>query len=142
MLTARVCKAPRPRLASVLLPVVVVSCLTVPTLAAAAACLQANRDGQVAAGMLSVKRAKDAAGRPERPYILPLQAPACLAGDGEFDRVDSTTTVQIYSSNAKVLASIRALVGKSIRVVGNPFGAHTAHHHAPIVMDIATIEAK
>jgi hypothetical protein len=27
-----------------------------------------------------------------------------------------------------------------VKVSGNPFAAHTAHHHAPIVMRVQTIE--
>jgi len=34
------------------------------------------------------------------------------------------------------------LTGKSVLVRGKPFPAHTAHHHAPIVMDVAEIDVR
>src|SRR5262245_27159479 len=46
---------------------------------ATAECLKANVEGQNALGQLTVARARDAAGRPEKPYILRLKSNACLA---------------------------------------------------------------
>jgi hypothetical protein len=31
-------------------------------------------------------------------------------------------------------------VGQDVHVRGTPFSAHTAHHHAPIVMEISQID--
>jgi hypothetical protein len=33
------------------------------------------------------------------------------------------------------------VVGKTVRLSGDAFGEHTAHHHAPIVMRVSSIEA-
>jgi hypothetical protein len=110
--------------------------------AAHAACMKGGDKGAVAAGRVSIGKARDAAGRPQRPYILTLSAPACLTAPDEEDNVKSTRTVHIYSSVPKIHATITSFVGKSVRVRGTPFHAHTGHHHAPIVMDIAEISAQ
>jgi hypothetical protein len=99
------------------------------------------KDGEAgkAAGVLSIGSVRDAAGRPQRPYILRLSSPACLTASDPEDSVKSTRTVHIFSTDEKVHASIAQFVGKSIEVSGSPFPAHTAHHHAPIVMDITGV---
>jgi hypothetical protein len=35
---------------------------------------------------------------------------------------------------------LRSLEGRPVRVTGEPFGEHTAHHHAPIVLRVTHIE--
>ncbi len=106
--------------------------------APACACM---KDGEVskAAGVLSIGSARDAAGRPQRPYILTLANPVCLTASDPSDSVKATRTVHVYSTDEKVHASIARFVGKLIQVSGSPFPAHTGHHHAPIVMDITAI---
>jgi hypothetical protein len=60
---------------------------------AAAECLKANADNQSAQGALTIGRAKDAAGRPERPYILRLSANACLDAKDPDEAVKATRTI-------------------------------------------------
>ena len=108
---------------------------------AANACMKDGENAD-AAGRLSIGSARDAAGRPQRPYIVTLSAPACLTATDLGDSVKSTRTVHIFSTDEKVHAAIAGLVGKTVRVRGTPFPAHTGHHHAPIVMDIAEISAQ
>lgn len=110
--------------------------------APAQACLTANADGQTAEGRISVRNARDAAGRRERPYILTLAEPVCLDAVDDEDRVGPTREIHVYSTDAKAHAQIAAQLGRWVRVSGNPFGAHTAHHHAPIVMNISAIERR
>src|SRR3989304_7860245 len=108
---------------------------------AAAECMRANEGEEIAEGTLSLGNFEDAAGRPEQAFILTLPVPACLSGsDPELDVVESTTTIHIFSSDDAVAKSLKQFVGKSVRVRGTPFGAHTAHHHAPIVMDVSEID--
>jgi len=38
--------------------------------------------------------------------------------------------------------TLRASLGRQIRVLGWPFGEHTAHHRAPIVMRVTALEAR
>jgi hypothetical protein len=102
-------------------------------------CMQFNEAGQRAEGRLSIGHFKDAADRPEDPYILTLDSPTCLdAKDADF-RVEEANTIHVYSSDANLHRQFKKLVGRVISVQGHPFGAHTSHHHAPIVMDVSEI---
>jgi len=115
-------------------------CLVWASGLAAAACLKANADNQVAQGTLTIARAQDAAGRPERPYILQLRASACLDADDPDDAVKSTRTIHVFPANEALQPTFNRLVGKIVIVYGNPFPQMTAHHHAPIVMQVSRIE--
>ena len=105
-----------------------------------AACLKANTEAQRAQGVLTVGRAKDANGRPERPYILRLETDSCLDADDPDEAVKATRTIHVFPADEKLMPEFKRLVGKPVTVRGNPFPAHTAHHHAPIVMQIGVIE--
>lgn len=107
----------------------------------ALACMSDQSSREVAEGKLTIASRQDAAGRPEKPYILTLAAPACLTAKDPEDSVKSTRTIHIFSSQDKVHAQIAKFVGKTVLVRGQPFAALTAHHHAPIVMDISEIDA-
>jgi Domain of unknown function (DUF4431) len=108
---------------------------------ASAECLKANQNGEIAEGILSLGTFEDANDRPEKAYILALPAPVCLSGADDIDKVSSADTIHVYSSDEAVAQSLKQLVGKKVKVKGNAFGAITAHHHAPIVMEISEIEA-
>lgn len=113
-----------------------------PVLAHAAPCLDAAGSLEPAQGRLSLGHFKDAADRPEKAYILKLAAPVCLTGPDAEDNVKASSTIHVYSSNEALHARFRSLVGRQIRVEGQPFGAITAHHHAPIVMDVSRIDPR
>ncbi|ALK10358.1 DUF4431 domain-containing protein [Blastochloris viridis] len=114
--------------------------LTLAAGPAMAACLDANAEDAVAEGRLSRGTFQDAAGRTETAFILSLAAPTCLTGPDEFDQVPEAKRLHLYASDEAV--ALARFVGKTVRVSGRPFGAHTAHHHAPIVMDVVRIEAR
>ena len=109
---------------------------------AMAACLDASAETAAAEGRLSRGTFQDAAGRKETAFILSLPAPACLTGSDEFDQVPEANRIHVYASDEAVAQTLPRFVGKAVRVTGRPFGAHTAHHHAPIVMDVSRIEAR
>jgi hypothetical protein len=104
-----------------------------------AQCLEAERD-EFVQGDLMLGDFKDAAGRDEPAFILILPEPVCLGGEDEFDNVEDADAIQIYSSDEQVDGSIADYVGETVLVRGQAFGAMTVHHHAPIVMDISSIE--
>jgi hypothetical protein len=108
----------------------------------ALACMSDRSKQEIAEGRLAIASKRDAAGRPEKPYILTLASPACLTATDPDDSVESTRTIHIFSSQDKVHAQIAKFVGKTVLVRGQPFAAHTAHHHAPIVMDIGEIDSR
>jgi hypothetical protein len=108
---------------------------------ATAECLKAEKPDQIAEGKLTSSRFTTEAYRlTEQAYILRLRTPACLEGSDEYDKVDKTDTIHVFSLDKAMLKKMRGLVGKAVRVTGSPFGEHTVHHHAPIVMSIGTIE--
>jgi hypothetical protein len=109
--------------------------------AANAECLKAGAEDQIAEGRLTsvVVSVPDYALK-EQAYILRLATPACLDGTDEYDKVEEAKRIHVYSTDPRLRKSLRALVGKTVRVHGSPFGEMTAHHHAPIVMQISAIE--
>lgn len=121
--------------------VLLVAALVATIVSPASACMTDTATDEIAEGRLSVGRAKDAAGRPQRPYILTLPVPTCLAAADPADSVKSTRTIHLFAGTPQLQAAIARLVGKTVLVRGRPFAAHTAHHHAPIVMEILEIDS-
>jgi hypothetical protein len=80
---------------------------------------------------------------PEPAYILQLDNPVCATGDDFVDANEKVGQVQIFpgDSNATALfKAMRRLVGRKVRVEGkSAFGAQTGHHHAPLMLPLATI---
>ena len=113
-----------------------------PRMEASAACLTADVDDQTAEERLASILFVDFAGRKEHAYILELAGPACLDGERETDKVESSKRIHVYSMDAKLRRKMRGVVGRTVRVKGHAFGEHTVYHHAPIVMTIATIERR
>ena len=108
---------------------------------AQAACLKANASDQVAEGRLvSVRISIPDYKLKEQAYILRLSSDACLEGSGEFDKVERTNRIHVFAMDDALRKRLRSLVGQPVRVTGEPFGEHTAHHHAPIVLRVSRIE--
>jgi FtsP/CotA-like multicopper oxidase with cupredoxin domain len=82
---------------------------------------------------------------PEPTYILTLAEPICASGDEFVDPRDTFSQVQIFpESSGKAVPALakdlRRWVGKRVVVEGaSPFGAHTGHHHAPLLLPITRI---
>jgi hypothetical protein len=83
--------------------------------------------------------------KPEPAYILRLQKPICVAGDAFIDPEKQIDRIQIFPAyedreNPALWKELRSSVGKFVAVEGSePFGAHTGHHHAPLLMPITKI---
>ena len=108
---------------------------------AQAECLKAQTDNQVAEGKLtSVQVSVPDYKLKEQAYILRLKSDACLEGTDEFDKVDHTNRIHVFSMDDAMRKKLRAAVGKMVRVSGSPFGEENIHHHAPIVMGVSSIE--
>lgn len=117
------------------------TCLALVTLGAPAAqaqCMKAMSDAR-AEGYLTVGHFRDAANRPETAYILRLRRPVCLDSAEDADARKGTRTIHVFSPDAKMARNIQRLVGRNVVVSGEPFGQHTSHHHAPIVMTVTDI---
>lgn len=84
---------------------------------------------------------------PEPTYILKLDNTVCAMGDEFVDPNNAIDRIQIYpefstAENRELSNNLRRLVGKRVRVEGtSPFGAHTGHHHAPLLLPITRIES-
>ena len=79
-------------------------------------------------------------GPPEREYILMLARSICLDDGGEFaDPHRRFTQVQLFTSNDRLWPALRAGVGHRMRIRGSGFAAQTAHHHAPLVVDVGAV---
>ena len=110
--------------------------------ATAAECLKAEM-GQSAEGRLQRVRFTDVdyGNRVEFAFILNLAKAACLDGEDEFDKIDSTLKIHVFSMDKAIDHSLRANIGRQIRVLGWPYGEHTAYHRAPIVMRVTAVKA-
>lgn len=122
-----------------LLPIALTLLVLAPG-SAFAVCLQAGQATTIIEGVLSEGAFMDANNQPEQAFILTPLMPTCLAGDDNIDESEQVGKIQIFSSNDQMAQNIKNFVGKDVFVQGAPFGAHTAHHHEPIVMDITGIQ--
>lgn len=83
---------------------------------------------------------------PEPGYILKLDSPICVVGDEFVDPSDKIDRIQVYPESDQdkaraVAEGLRRLVGVHVRVEGkSPFGAHTGHHHAPLMLPITRVD--
>jgi hypothetical protein len=83
---------------------------------------------------------------PEPTFIMRLDEPICAIGDDFIDPKQRVDQVQIFPSDPAVDAglwkALRGLIGRRIRVEGrSAFGAHTGHHHAPLLLPITRVTA-
>jgi hypothetical protein len=122
-----------------LLPIALTLLVLAPA-SAYAVCLQAGQATTIIEGVLSEGTFTDANDQPEQAFILTPLLPTCLAGDDHIDESEQVGKIQIFSSNDQMAQNIKNFVGKDVFVQGAPSGAHTVHHHAPIVMDISGIQ--
>ena len=85
--------------------------------------------------------------KPERAYIIKLDAPICATGDEFLDSSQTFDTVQLLvddsANDSRALnASLTQLIGKRVEVTGKSgFGAQTGHHHAPLLVTLVKIAA-
>ena len=80
----------------------------------------------------------------EPAYILTLDAPICAVGDDSLDAGESFDRIQLLADDARpdpaLSGRLRRLVGKRVSVQGaSAFGAHTGHHHAPLLISVKNI---
>src|SRR5262245_13139007 len=82
----------------------------------------------------------------EPAYILTLDAPACAVGDDFLNASESFDCIQLLPNDARpdpaLSRTLQRLVGKRVSVEGaSAFGAHTGHHHAPLLVSVKNITA-
>jgi hypothetical protein len=76
---------------------------------------------------------------PEPTYLLKLDSSICAIGDEFLNPDKRIDKIQVNPADPGVAGrflsiDLRRLVGKKVVVEGNSaFGAHTGHHHAPLL---------
>ena len=81
---------------------------------------------------------------PEPAYILQLDTPICVIGDDGADPNVRFDTVQILlsepASGPPSSNALSRLIGRPVLVEGrSAFLAHTAHHHAPLLLSVSRV---
>ena len=82
---------------------------------------------------------------PEPTYTLKLDTPICATGDELLKPEQRFDKIQVYPAKSGAAGrflsrDLRRFVGKRVVVEGkSPFGAHTGHHHAPLLLPITEI---
>ena len=77
--------------------------------------------------------------------MLKLDAPICATGDDFLNPDKRFDKIQVYPADSGVSGrflsiDLRRLAGKRVVVEGNSaFGAHTGHHHAPLLLPITNV---
>lgn len=80
---------------------------------------------------------------PEPTWIVTLDKKICIDDGGEFtDPNVMFDTVHVYTGHKDMEIELRSMNGKLVRVTGRGFGAHTGHHHAPLVEEVESIQAQ
>lgn len=112
----------------------------------AAECTDISRDGPITlSGSLAHREFPSAEDElagprstPESAYILQLAVPKCFFGDEYLGGEVNVAEVQLVVSpdnNAELYGHLHERIGRSVSVRGHQaFGAHTSHHHAPLVL--------
>ena len=83
--------------------------------------------------------------KPERAYIITLDAPICATGDEFLDSSQSFKSIQLLvdassKDGAALAGGLAQLIGKRVQVTGkSAFGAQTGHHHAPLLMTLVSV---
>jgi hypothetical protein len=128
--------------------------LTSQALPAGAACLDVHQSGTITFGGIltyhifagppnfeDVRRGDT----PEPSYILQLDDPICATGDDFLDPKEKIDRIQVFpdqsgAASAALQKDLRGLVGRHVTVAGaSAFGAHTGHHHAPLLLAITQV---
>jgi hypothetical protein len=69
----------------------------------------------------------------EKFQTLVFEKPMCGPDHSPVDEA------QLYTSDKTI--DLKKMVGKSVTIEGEPFSAHTAHHHRPIVVEVKKLTA-
>ena len=83
---------------------------------------------------------------PEPTYILKLEEPICATGNEFVDPNTKFDRIQIFPESDKAAQALwrdlRGFIGQRVLVAGTgAFGRHTGHHHAPLMLPIASISS-
>ena len=75
-------------------------------------------------------------------YILTIGAPICLKGEDEAGNVAPNTRLHVFPGTEPVQGAMASLADKTVAVKGKLYGARSAKHKAPILMDVSEAAAQ
>ena len=102
------------------------------------AALEWDKDGSIAKGTIfkgKIGNGEGQNGRAETERFQTLVLDKAVCG---FDKAP-VDEIQLYTSDKTI--DLKKMVGKSVSIEGEPFSAHTAHHHRPIVLEVKKLTA-
>jgi hypothetical protein len=81
--------------------------------------------------------------RPETYWLLKLSGPVCVSEDKADPDLNPSqafiTQIQLVL-DPELYKSEKPLVGSKVVARGTLFGAHTGHHHTPVLLSVKSIE--
>ena len=84
-------------------------------------------------GTIASGEGTNATGVTEKFQTLKLDRPACGSDNSPVGEL------QLYTNDTKI--SLAKMLGRKVTIEGEPFAAHTAHHHRPIVVEVKKLTA-
>jgi hypothetical protein len=75
--------------------------------------------------------------------LLVLSQPICMEQDRKAPDLNPAhkgiRQIQLVFRNAAEYETLKALVGKKVAARGTLLGAHTGHHHTPVLLTVSTL---
>jgi hypothetical protein len=82
--------------------------------------------------------------RPEVYWLVVLSHPVCVDQDKTDPDLNpaqkDVRRIQLVFHDAAIYKTQKALVGKSVVAKGTLFGAHTGHHHTPVLLTVSNLK--
>jgi len=80
--------------------------------------------------------------RPENYWLIELHSPVCVSEDRANPELnpskDRVAEMQLVFPPTASQAN-RSLIGRNVIISGTLFGAHTGHHHTPVLLTVKSI---
>ena len=80
---------------------------------------------------------------PETYWILSLAQPICTiqSEDGSHGAARDVSALQLLFTKSEMYQTYRSLLDTNVKVTGSLFSAETAHHHTPVMLQVASMES-
>jgi hypothetical protein len=80
---------------------------------------------------------------PETYWILNIAQPICTnqSQDGSHEAAHDVSALQLLFTKPEMYQSYRSMLDTNVKVTGYLFSAETAHHHTPVMLQVASMES-
>jgi len=80
---------------------------------------------------------------PETYWILSIAQPICTnqSQDGSHEAAHDVSALQLLFTKSEMYQTYRSLLDTNVKVTGSLFSAETAHHHTPVMLQVASMES-